>query len=43
MIIRDLRQDDQQVVLDIYNFYVINTAYNFDIEPQTLLSKAKWF
>ena len=34
--IRSVHINDAQELLDIYNYYVINTTANFDIEPLTL-------
>ncbi|WP_242131724.1 GNAT family N-acetyltransferase [Aestuariivivens marinum] len=34
--IRPVHIDDAQALLEIYNYYVINTAVTFDIEPLTL-------
>ncbi|WP_298236952.1 GNAT family N-acetyltransferase [uncultured Algibacter sp.] len=34
--IRPVHINDAQELLDIYNYYVINTTANFDIEPLTL-------
>ena len=34
--IRPVHINDAQELLEIYNFYVINTAVNFDIEPLSL-------
>lgn len=34
--IRPVHINDAQALLDIYNYYVINTTANFDIEPLTI-------
>lgn len=34
--IRPVKIDDAQELLEIYNYYVINTTANFDIEPLSL-------
>lgn len=35
--IRSVHISDSKVLLDIYNYYVLNTVVTFDIEPLTLL------
>lgn len=43
MTIRTIKRADYDAVLAIYNFYVLNTPYNFDLRPQTVISKSEWF
>jgi|ERR1043165_4522802 phosphinothricin acetyltransferase len=41
--IRRATQGDLSALLDIYNFYVLNTPICFDIEPRTLAQRQEWF
>ena len=41
--IRRATQADLSALLDIYNFYVLNTPICFDIEPRTLAQRQEWF
>jgi len=37
-----LRQDWEQIV-EIYNYYIVNTSYNFDYDVYTVQSRLSWF
>jgi len=41
--IRRAEQADLPALLHIYNYYVLNTAITFDIEPRTLEQRQMWF
>jgi phosphinothricin acetyltransferase len=41
--IRRVGQGDLPALLEIYNYYVLNTAVTFDIEPRTLEQRQAWF
>ena len=41
--IRPATRHDLPRINEIYNYYVINTPITFDLEPQTLESRARWF
>lgn len=41
--IRPASRDDLPRINEIYNYYVINTPITFDLEPQTVESRARWF
>ena len=43
IIIRRAAQRDLSTLLDIYNYYVLNTPISFDIEPHTLAQRQEWF
>lgn len=43
MIIRQFEPKDAQNILDVYNYYIENTAFTFDIRPHTLSECAEWF
>lgn len=40
--IRHVEVADISPLLDIYNFYVLNTPITFDIEPRTLTQRREW-
>jgi phosphinothricin acetyltransferase len=40
--IRHAEAADLSPLLDIYNFYVLNTPISFDIEPRTLAQRQEW-
>jgi phosphinothricin acetyltransferase len=40
--IRHAEAADLSALLDIYNFYVLNTPITFDIEPRTLMQRQEW-
>ena len=40
--IRHAKAADLSPLLDIYNFYVLNTPITFDIEPRTLAQRQDW-
>jgi len=41
--IRPATPDDLPCLTEIYNYYVINTPITFDLEPQTVDQRARWF
>ena len=41
--IRRARETDLPALLQIYNYYVINTHITFDLEPRTLSEREQWF
>jgi len=41
--IRRAAGTDLQALLDIYNHYVLNTHFTFDVEPRTLAHREEWF
>src|SRR5713226_6281752 len=41
--IRPATADDVVAVNDIYNEYVVETHYTFDIEPMSLDARREWF
>ena len=41
--IRAYDKGDQQAIVDIYNYYIENTAYTFDLTPHTLAKRQEWF
>jgi phosphinothricin acetyltransferase len=41
--IRPATRGDLPRLTDIYNYYVINTPITFDLDPQTIESRARWF
>ncbi|HSZ11239.1 MAG TPA: GNAT family N-acetyltransferase [Rhizomicrobium sp.] len=43
IIIRRIEQADLPALLDIYNYYVVNTPITFDLEPRTLAQRQAWF
>ena len=43
LMIRPASRDDLARINEIYNYYVINTPITFDLEPQTVESRARWF
>jgi phosphinothricin acetyltransferase len=42
-VIRPIEQADLRPLLDIYNYYVLNTHITFDVEPRTLEQRKAWF
>ena len=40
--IRPVQQSDLPALLDIYNYYVVNTPITFDLEPRTLAQRQEW-
>lgn len=40
--IRRAKAADLSALLDIYNYYVLNTPISFDIEPRTLAQRQEW-
>lgn len=40
--IRRAERCDLSALLDIYNYYVLNTPFTFDIEPRTLAQRQEW-
>src|SRR6266481_3594633 len=40
--IRPVVQGDLPALLDIYNYYVVNTPITFDLEPRTLAQRQVW-
>jgi phosphinothricin acetyltransferase len=43
IIIRRIEHADLPALLDIYNYYVVNTPITFDLEPRTLAQRQAWF
>jgi phosphinothricin acetyltransferase len=41
--IRRAGEHDLPALLDIYNYYVLNTHITFDVEPRTLAQRREWF
>ncbi|RLL43642.1 N-acetyltransferase family protein [Oceanobacillus piezotolerans] len=41
--IRDAVFEDLQELVDIYNYAIINLTATFDLEPQTIEERKKWF
>src|SRR4051812_47743073 len=41
-IIRRSQAGDLSALLDIYNYYVLNTPITFDIEPRSLGQRQEW-
>jgi phosphinothricin acetyltransferase len=42
IVIRRAQAADLSALLDIYNYYVLNTPITFDIEPRTLAQRQEW-
>ncbi len=42
IVIRRAAQSDLSALLDIYNYYVLNTPVTFDIQPRTLTQRQEW-
>src|SRR5688572_11874771 len=42
VVIRRVEQGDLGALLDIYNYYVRDTAVTFDVEPRTLEQRQAW-
>ena len=40
--IRPVAQADLPALLEIYNYYVVNTPITFDLEPRTLAQRQEW-
>jgi phosphinothricin acetyltransferase len=40
--IRSARADDLPALLDIYNYYVVNTPATFDVDPLALAERRAW-
>ncbi|HEY4941737.1 MAG TPA: GNAT family N-acetyltransferase [Rhizomicrobium sp.] len=40
--IRPVLKSDLPALLDIYNYYVVNTPVTFDLEPRTLAQRQEW-
>jgi phosphinothricin acetyltransferase len=43
IVIRRAEAADLSALLDIYNYYILNTPVSFDIEPRTLAQRQEWF
>jgi len=43
VLIRPASEDDLSSINDIYNYYVLNTHINFDIEPWSAQHRLDWF
>jgi phosphinothricin acetyltransferase len=43
VVIRSATEAAVPAILDIYNYYILNTVATFDVEPQTLEEKLRWF
>jgi phosphinothricin acetyltransferase len=43
IVIRRAQPGDLSALLDLYNYYVINTPITFDIESRTLAQRQEWF
>ena len=41
--IRRTERSDIPALLAIYNHYILNTAFTFDVEPRTLAQRESWF
>lgn len=41
--IRPVARGDLERLIEIYNYYVINTPITFDVEPYTVEKRADWF
>jgi L-amino acid N-acyltransferase YncA len=41
--IRDAKEADVPAINEIYNWYILNSVATFDIEPQSLEEKLRWF
>jgi len=41
--IRPARADDLPRLAEIYNYYVVNTAITFDLEPVSMEERQEWF
>ena len=42
ILIRRVEQADLPALLDIYNWYILNTPVTFDIEPRTMTQRQAW-
>lgn len=43
MVVRDARRSDLPALLEIYNDAVLTSPATFDLKPQTLAQRRKWF
>src|ERR1051326_1168506 len=43
VVVRAARQDDLRTINDIYNQYVLETHYTFDVEPTPMAWREEWF
>ena len=43
VLIRTAEEGDLPALLEIYNYYVLNTHITFDVEPRTLEQRREWF
>jgi phosphinothricin acetyltransferase len=43
VIVRPAARADLPRIVEIYNYYVINTPITFDLEPVTVEGRARWF
>ena len=41
-IVRPATEADVPAILDIYNYFILNSTATFDVEPQTLAEKLQW-
>jgi len=41
--IRRAERTDLPALLEIYNYYILNTHITFDVEPRTLTQREEWF
>src|SRR5260221_8924009 len=41
--IRQAEEADLPALLEIYNYYVLNTHITFDVEPRTISQRQEWF
>lgn len=42
IIVRSATEADVPPILNIYNYFILNTTVTFDVEPQTLEEKLQW-
>jgi len=42
ILIRRVEQGDLPALLDIYNWYILNTPITFDLEPRTVAQRQAW-
>jgi phosphinothricin acetyltransferase len=42
-VIRRAKLEDVPALLEIYNYYVLNTPVTFDVEPRSLAQRLVWF
>ncbi|HEV2649641.1 MAG TPA: GNAT family N-acetyltransferase [Rhizomicrobium sp.] len=43
VVFRRAEPRDLPILLDIYNYYIVNTPITFDLEPKTLEQRKTWF